>query len=589
MSEWQERAIRVAYFLRIPNVGDTINPSLVTAITGRGVAHAAGENEPHLLAVGSVMASATAWSHVWGTGVMHPDLGAGSVCPGNVYALRGRLTYSAMKRSGIAIGDVPLGDPAYLAPRLLGIERAMAPKFRAGLVCHYVDRSHPVLRRMMRESGVADLNVHESPDVFLARMAECETVLSTSLHGLVLAEALGIPSVWIEAGDEVAGGGFKFRDWFSTTRQAKASCHVLRTRDTAAALAGKAECHESAIDPEALIAAFPLHRLEELSLPPHRRTLAPRECRTRPIPVFLISFNRGATLKRAIAGIRRLATPTEIVIHDNGSRSPRTAAVLEELEASGIQVFRYPPIHSGDELNSVDETVQRYFAEWGEPGRYVVSDCDVDMSVADPQVLDVYDELLNRYRHAGCVGPMLRIRDVPRSYPLFNRVMNRQIQQFWQHVPAVTQTSFGEVAVLETWIDTTFALHRAGEAYRRLKSGLRIYEPFEALHLDWYGSEADEDAGDYAGSASPSISHWSNREELTRYRNAELEYPSFYAARRTAAGTVEIYQEQLMPGAPRPSVAPQAGLSFFAAAAERLRGIVHTAALRARRAGKIGR
>src|SRR5665811_65556 len=145
------------------------------------------------------------------------------------------------------------------------------------------------------------------------------------------------------------------------------------------------------------------------------------------------------------------------------STNPDALRVLDELEGEGVRVFRESPIASPEELDGVNGSVERYFAEWGEPCRYVVSDCDIDMSVADPRALDVYDELLNRFGHLESVGPMLRIRDIPRDYPLFNRAMNRHIEQFWHHMPTFEETSFGRVAVLATGIDTTFALHRAGE------------------------------------------------------------------------------------------------------------------------------
>ncbi len=171
------------------------------------------------------------------------------------------------------------------------------------------------------------------------------------------------------------------------------------------------------------------------------------------------------------------------------SNDSDTLLILEKLEESGVKVFRYPPITSADDLNRVNETVQAYFSDLGEPGRYVVSDCDIDMSVADPRALNVYDELLNKFPQIDAVGPMLRIRDIPRTYPLFNRVMNRHIEQFWRHIPTLKETSFGKVAILQAPIDTTLALHRAGEPFHRLKSAIRVYEPFEALHLDWYLSE----------------------------------------------------------------------------------------------------
>lgn len=271
--------------------------------------------------------------------------------------------------------------------------------------------------------------------------------------------------------------------------------------------------------------------------------LPPEVCQTRPTPVFLISFNRGGMLKQVIAAIRRQTRPTEIIIHDNGSTDPNTLQVLDELEKSGIEVFRYPPITSANDLNQVNETIQAYFSKRGESVRYVVSDCDIDMSVADPRALDVYDELLNNFGSVECVGPMLRIRDIPLNYPLFNRVMNRHIEQFWHSVPTFVQTSVGKIAVLETVIDTTFALHRAGEPFRRLKRAVRVYEPFEALHLDWYITQGeDEFFFDSPGSA---ISHWNNRTEFLRHRNVLLDYAEYYAVQKNAAGELEAYIEYL--------------------------------------------
>ena len=517
------RAIRAAYFLRIPNVGDRIVPSVVSAVTQDRVRHYFGP-EPHLLAIGSIMAAATPASYIWGTGVMHTEFGIGQAQASHIHALRGQLTCSALRQAGVMVADVPLGDPAYLGPRLLGILKQPNPGYRVGVAAHYVDRSNTVLRRILREPGTVDLNVHDLPEVFLARMAQCETVISSSLHGLVFAEALGIPNLWITAGDEIAGGDFKFRDWFSTTRRPQTAAYVLSPQDSVDGLARAAECHESTIDMKALHTSFPRQRVEEMAALPRPTSVSTGRCRTRPLPVFLISFNRGRMLQQAIASIRRLARPCEIVVHDNGSTCPDTRRILGSLEASGIRVVRCPAIASPDELNQVQETIENYFADWDEPGRYVVSDCDIDLSITDPRALDIYDELLNNFRKIECVGPMLRIRDIARSYPLFNRVMNRHIEQFWRHLPTFTETSFGRTAVLAAPVDTTFALHRAGEPFRRLKSGLRVYEPFEALHLDWYYDPSDELTRMYAETANRSVSHWNNPEKFHQYRDAILEY-----------------------------------------------------------------
>lgn len=103
---------------------------------------------------------------------------------------------------------------------------------------------------------------------------------------------------------------------------------------------------------------------------------------------------------------------------------------------------------------------------------------------------------------------MLRISDIPSDYPLRTRAINRHVQQFWSRKPALVETRFGPVAVLRTEIDTTLALHRAGERFRRLKKALRVYAPYEALHLDWYANPCE--SVDHRSS----VSHWGGHEQL---------------------------------------------------------------------------
>ncbi len=43
-------------------------------------------------------------------------------------------------------------------------------------------------------------------------IASCEAVLSSSLHGLVFSDALGVPNAHIKIGDGLVGGLFKFQD-----------------------------------------------------------------------------------------------------------------------------------------------------------------------------------------------------------------------------------------------------------------------------------------------------------------------------------------------------------------------------------------
>jgi pyruvyltransferase len=248
--------IPLAWFNRVPNVGDRINGPIIFGLTGKSVA-SADSRKPHLIAVGSLMARATPQSQVWGTGIIDPAAGVGNAHSANIHALRGKLTWAALREAGLVLRDIPLGDPAFLAPKLLGVARAAAPSWRLGVVAHYVDRDDACMKRLLADPDVCDLDVSEEPIAFLERMAACEAVASTSLHGLIFAEALGIPSVWLKAGDRLIGGAFKFLDWYSTTKLPSEAPHELKGTDTPAALAGLADRCQCEIDVAALLAVFP--------------------------------------------------------------------------------------------------------------------------------------------------------------------------------------------------------------------------------------------------------------------------------------------------------------------------------------------
>ncbi len=247
-------------------------------------------------------------------------------------------------------------------------------------------------------------------------------------------------------------------------------------------------------------------------------------------------------LEQAVAALRNMSRPTQIVIHDNGSTDRETLNVLDRLSASGIDVLYRDAIATADDLNMVNETVEAFFG--GRPGEpYIVSDCDIDMSIADPSALDIFMELLDIFPEAECVGPMLRIRDVPRTYPLFNRMMSLHIDQFWKHKPCWIETSFGRVAYIEAPFDTTLALHRAGQSFRRFRRGLRVYEPYEARHLDWYIGPGD--MAIYA-ETSGAMSHWNNTTQLEQHRDAPLQHTHYYAVKAGRDG-LEEYQENIIP------------------------------------------
>ncbi len=284
--------LNLAYYTGVPNAGDLANADLVSALTQARVIQAQDLSRRHLMAIGSVLSSARPNSCIWGSGLMHPDFGLGSASVDNILAVRGKLTASALKNELSSLADIPLGDPAILLPQLLGVWPQSVSSGPIGLCPHYTDRRHPTVQRLFADADVIDLDVHGADlSDFLRKMASCSCVISSSLHGLVFAESLGIPNLWVQIGGDVSGDGFKFRDWYSTMARSQDAAYVLPADATARSLQLLAELHDSQIDLAALRAAFPLADADGggfdvpwISL---GEVIPHALCRSSPLPVFI--------------------------------------------------------------------------------------------------------------------------------------------------------------------------------------------------------------------------------------------------------------------------------------------------------------
>jgi pyruvyltransferase len=239
---------------------------LIGALAGRRVFHvedvATGVRRrrgvPVTVACGSVL-QWVGWedSVVWGSGFI--DAG----CrfwrkPGEIRAVRGPLTRDLVLRQGVECPEL-YGDPALLLPRVLK-PRPAAERFRLGLIPHWRDRGDPNVRRLAEADGVRLIDVRLPVDQVVNEIAACETVASTSLHGVIVAAAYGVPAAWIEVSDRVEGGGFKFRDFFASLGIRDARPSRIHEGTPAARLVDAATVIPVDIDLDRLLAAFPLPR-----------------------------------------------------------------------------------------------------------------------------------------------------------------------------------------------------------------------------------------------------------------------------------------------------------------------------------------
>lgn len=206
-------AHRVHYHLGTPNFGDDINPWFFGRLSGVDYRWG-GKDRPHVLGVGSIAAKITGHSVVMGSGFIEPVLRARLARPAAVLAVRGELS------AEILGGDIPhLGDPISLIDRLLPAppRAADAPWGFVPHACNFVAYRQALRRR----PEITVIDPRAEPLAVVAAIARCARVASQSLHGLIVADAYGIPSQWVAPTEAMVGGEFKFRDYFTTFARPK--------------------------------------------------------------------------------------------------------------------------------------------------------------------------------------------------------------------------------------------------------------------------------------------------------------------------------------------------------------------------------
>jgi len=204
-------AARFFWHIGTPNFGDDINPAFFTLLTGRAVRLRTDRTKSHFLGMGSILEKATAESVVLGSGLLRKPVGP-AVTTARVIAVRGRLT-----RDYLGAGeDVLLGDPMVLLDQ---VYRPPAGKsYALGVVPHV---SQVSVFRKMAPPGLKVIDPADTPWKVIEAIASCERIMSQSLHGLIVADALRVPNLWIVPSASMAGGEFKFEDYFSTLDSAK--------------------------------------------------------------------------------------------------------------------------------------------------------------------------------------------------------------------------------------------------------------------------------------------------------------------------------------------------------------------------------
>ena len=110
--------------------------------------------------------------------------------------------------------DIPTGDAGILASELL--DKMPEKKYDVGVIPHICDLDGELVQTAVRKyDGGVLINVKDAPLEVIEQIAQCRTVISSSLHGLIVADSLGIPNMHVLFSDRPLGDGYKFDDYYS--------------------------------------------------------------------------------------------------------------------------------------------------------------------------------------------------------------------------------------------------------------------------------------------------------------------------------------------------------------------------------------
>lgn len=165
--------------------------------------------EADMLFIGSIARRANSKTTVVGSGIIDSGDRLNPEAKWNL--VRGPLTRDRIiKLGGTCLESY--GDPALITPLLCNESKK---EHDIGFIPHHINYSQ--VKESLNDEFVVQLrHLHRSPLDTVKEITKCRKVISSSLHGIIIAHAYGIPAAWVESENKLKGDDVKFQDYFQS-------------------------------------------------------------------------------------------------------------------------------------------------------------------------------------------------------------------------------------------------------------------------------------------------------------------------------------------------------------------------------------
>ena len=196
---------------------------------------------------------------VWGSGFISEN-SQFKVKPKKICAVRGPRTRELILKSGMYCPEV-YGDPAILYPYFY--RPMIKKKYKLGIIPHYIDQNRLLVNVFKDNPNILIIDILSGIEKVVDDICSCERIASSSLHGIIAADAYGIPAIWIEFSKKVVGNGFKFYDYFESVGRRDESPLIITKNTTVQEVIDHFREYRVEINIEKLIDACPFLNKEQ--------------------------------------------------------------------------------------------------------------------------------------------------------------------------------------------------------------------------------------------------------------------------------------------------------------------------------------
>lgn len=168
----------------------------------------------NLVCIGSYIHEASNNAYIFGSGIRtNPPIENGHYYQNlNVSAIRGPLSREFLMSKNINVPEI-YGDPGLLLSKFYQPKINESLKDKIGIVPHksnyakYVNKIDKNIYHLINPTDKWETVINE--------LCSCKSIISSSLHGLVCADAYNIPNLWLDE-YKLSEGDFKFKDYFAS-------------------------------------------------------------------------------------------------------------------------------------------------------------------------------------------------------------------------------------------------------------------------------------------------------------------------------------------------------------------------------------